>query len=465
MKKVYIILLTCLFLASCDNFNEININPNLPNQASNSQLIANATLYLPDLSSAPQGEFYAQYLAETQYVNASLYNDVNFNFYGLYTGPLMNLETVLTTQEINENTSPVAVNQVAVAKILKAYFFWHITDRWGDVPYSQAFKGQENFTPSYDPQESIYNSLFQLLDEANVMIIPGTTIPDDVVYNGDMAQWKKLANTIHLLMALRLSEVDATKGAAEFNKALNNGIMTSNDDNLTFKHLASEANQNYWYDQIENQGRFWWALSETLVDKMKPVSDPRLAVYGNVNGAGEYVGLELGLTDGLDQQDPSLLGDAIWKQDAPVYLVTYAEALFAKAEAAKRGWIPGADAEAEANYNMAVEQSVLQWTGNEGGAAALLVQPEVGYNPANAIKQISEQRWLHLFMHGYEAWAEWRRTGYPNDLTKPGGREIPTRQGYPIEEQFNNTANYNEAIQRQFAGQDDLYGHVWWDVE
>ncbi|WP_242916246.1 SusD/RagB family nutrient-binding outer membrane lipoprotein [Pontibacter liquoris] len=464
MKKVYLFLLTCLFLASCDNFDDMNVNPNLPSQASNAQLIANATLYLPGLSSAPQGEFYAQYLAETQYVNASLYTDVNFNFYNLYTGPLMNLEAVLKNQQNNENGGTVAVNQVAVAKILKAYFFWHMTDRWGDVPYSDAFQGLNNFTPAYDTQESIYNNLFQLLDEANATIVPGTNIPDDVVYNGDMTKWKKLANTIHLLMALRLSEVDATKGAAEFNKALTNGIMASNSDNLTFQHLATEANQNFWYDQIANQGRFWWALSKTLVNELKPVNDPRLPVFGNVNGAGEYVGLELGLTEGLDQQDPSLLGDAIWKQDAPVYLVTYAEALFAKAEAAKRGWIGGGDAEAAANYALAVEQSIVQWTGTNTGAAELLAQPQVAYDPAKAIEQIAEQRWVHLFMHGYEAWAEWRRTGYPNNLTAPGGKQVPTRQGYPIQEQFNNTASYQQATQRQFGGQDDLYGHVWWDV-
>ena len=77
--------------------------------------------------------------------------------------------------------------------------------------------------------------------------------------------------------------------------------------------------------------------------------------------------------------------------------------------------------------------------------------------------QIGQQRYIHLFMHGYEAWAEWRRTGIPNNLVTPGGRAVPLRNAYPPSELFNNTVNYNEAVQRQFGGTDGLYGKVWWD--
>ena len=135
MKKTYIILmLSSFFLWSCDNFDdEININPNLPNQASGTQLIASAQLSLPELSASPKGEFMAQYLAETQYVGQSLYPQESTSFYDWYQGPLMDLETVITSDDLNANEGPVA-NQVAVAKILKAYYFWNITDRWGDVP-------------------------------------------------------------------------------------------------------------------------------------------------------------------------------------------------------------------------------------------------------------------------------------------------------------------------------------------
>lgn len=123
MKNSYlIIVLSCFLLGSCDKFDdEINTNPNLPSEASGTQLIANAALYLPGLSSSPQGEFMAQYLAETQYVGGSLYPEGSTSFYGLYQGPLKNLETVLVSEDLSANQGPVA-NQKAVAKILKAYF-------------------------------------------------------------------------------------------------------------------------------------------------------------------------------------------------------------------------------------------------------------------------------------------------------------------------------------------------------
>jgi hypothetical protein len=147
----------------------------------------------------------------------------------------------------------------------------------------------------------------------------------------------------------------------------------------------------------------------------------------------------------------------------PVNLVTYAQVLFAKAEAAKLAWVPGGDVEAKANYDMAIEQSVRQWTGGTTGLAALMASPSIIYDPATAIQQIATQRWVHLFMNGFEGWAEWRRTGYPNNLVSPGGVPIPRRNSYPSNEAFNNTTNYKEATQRQFSGKDLISGRVWWD--
>ncbi|MGN6511634.1 MAG: SusD/RagB family nutrient-binding outer membrane lipoprotein, partial [Chitinophaga sp.] len=206
MKSIYLLTGIVFIFGACNKFGDINVNPNLPSQASNTQLIANAELYLPVLQESPQGEYNAQYLSETQYPNLSLYNQVSASFYGIYQGPLMNLETVINSKELDAKEGPIP-NQLAVAKILKAYYFWHITDRWGDVPYSEALKGAEKFTPVYDTQESIYDNLFALLDEADKSIVDGD-IMNDVIYDGNMEQWKKLGNTIRLLMALRISEVN-----------------------------------------------------------------------------------------------------------------------------------------------------------------------------------------------------------------------------------------------------------------
>ncbi|RCH55288.1 SusD/RagB family nutrient-binding outer membrane lipoprotein [Mucilaginibacter hurinus] len=472
MKLLYIyisaILISAALLAGCTKFSDSLIkDPNNATTASGMQLIANAEMALPSLSSSPYGVHYPQYLSNTSFTDNSRYTTVNFSFYPFYTGPLTNLENAINAQ-LDANQGPV-VNQLAVAKILKAYFYWHMTDRWGSLPYSQALQGRANFTPAYDSQQQIYNSLFALLDEANSTIVTTNgNLKNDIVYSGDILKWKKLGNTIHLLMALRLSKVDNEKGKAEFKKALSNGIMTTNSDNLAYPHLNDANNENYWYNSFTQLGRNWFAVSKPLVDYMLPLNDPRLPVFANPNTAGNYVGLEYGkaVPNSSDIDQVSLLGSSLRRQNSPVHLVTYGQALFALAEAAKLGWIEGGDAAAKTNYKLAVENSIAQWTGSTAGTADFLAQENVKYNAVKALEQIATQRWVHLFLHGYEGWAEWRRTGYPTLVAAPGanGDRIPRREGYPTQERANNTTNYNLAVSSfPYGGADDLNTRVWWD--
>jgi hypothetical protein len=469
--SLYLLLAAIVIMGSCRKFDgTLNTDPNRPTKASGTQLIASAERSLPEMSSSPFGVHYPQHLSNTSFTDNSRYTTINFNFYGWYTGPLMDLEAVITSNSLDANEGPIA-NQIAVAKILKAYIFWFLTDRWGDIPFSEALKGRDNFTPKYDKQQDIYNGLFALLEEANAAIVTGN-IRNDIMYNGDMTRWKKFGNTIRMLMALRLSKVDPAKGAVEFNKALTNGIMTSNNDNFAYPHLADAANENFWYTQMNRMGRLWYAVSKPLVDTMQSSNDPRLPVFANTatsgTNAGKYVGLDYGLTSTVTPGNFSLLGDKLRLQNAPVYLVTYAQALFARAEAAKLGWITGGDAVAKTNYEAGIQNSILQWTGSTTGVAAYLAQPKVVYDPANAIKQIAVQRWIHLFLNGYEAWAEWRRTGFPVLVAAPGanGNRIPRREAYPTIERANNTANYDAAVAAfPYGGADDLNTRVWWDKQ
>ncbi|RZL47256.1 MAG: SusD/RagB family nutrient-binding outer membrane lipoprotein, partial [Pedobacter sp.] len=406
----------------CKKFDSrLSTDPNNPATLSSVQLIANAEYFLPDISSSPNGVHYAQYLSLTAFTDNSRFVPTNFNFYTWYSGPLKNLEEAIAVAK-NLSDGPLQ-NQRAVAKILKAYYMWYVTDRWGDLPYTDALKGAANYTPKYDKQQEIYNNLFALLDEANSeIILTNGNIKNDIIYNGDIAKWKKLGNTIHLLMALRLSKIDPTKGQAEFNKAITNGLMTANNDNLAYPHLAEQAHENYWYNSFTRLGRNWYALSNTLVNYMKPLNDPRLPVYGNPNSTGAYNGLEFGKASPTtaDINASSLLGSSLRLQNSTVQLVTYAQQLFALAEGAKLNWIAGGDAQAQIHYNNAITESIRQWTGSTATAAAFLAQPNVAYDAANALSKIGHQRWVHLFLHGYEGWSEWRRTGFPV-LTLPTG--------------------------------------------
>ncbi len=469
IKEIKIVVLGIgLLFSSCKKFDSKYYNdPNNPISQSSMQLIANAEFYLPDISSSPNGVHYGQYLSLTAFTDNSRFVPTNFNFYPLLSGPIKNLDEAI--QKANSLSDGPISNQKAVAKILKAYFMWYATDRWGDLPYSEALKGQANFTPKYDKQQDIYNSLFALLDEANAEIVTTNgNVKNDIVYNGDINKWKKLGNTIHLLMALRLSKVDAVKGKAEFLKAQANGIMTANTDNLAYLHLAEQAHENYWYNSFTRLGRNWYALSNTLVNYMKPLNDPRLPIYGNLNSASTYGGLEFGKASPTtaDINASSLLGSSLRQQNSPVQLVTYSQALFALAEAAKLTWISGGDVQAKIHYDNAITESVKQWTGSTTGVATFLAQTDVAYDPINALSKIGHQRWVHLFLHGYEGWSEWRRTGFPNLVVPVGinGGLMPRRDGYPTQERSNNTNNYNAAVAAfPYGGTDGLNTRVWWD--
>jgi hypothetical protein len=471
MKRLTYILLVVLAGSwiGCTKFDaDINQNPSRVNEASNTQLMQYAMRFLAGTVETPFGELYVQHLSEKEYSDAQRYNTITFNFSTWYADPLMNLQQIIDGTDFNL-TQGSKNNQIAVARILKAYFIRFVTDRWGDVPYSEALKGEKELTPKYDPQKDIYYALFTELKESAAMIDGGLGVQGDLIYNGDMAKWKKLANSMRLLMALRISKADPDKGKIEFADALAGGVFTGNADNFVYKHLLETANENYWFNVFTTQARRWYAISKPMVDYMLPYGDPRLDTYADKNESSAFVGMPYGLL--APQTVPagtvSFLGSAVRKQDSPNFLVTYAQVLFAKAEAAhpSLAWIPGGDAEAKANYDLAIEQSVRQWNNNSTtGLSTMMAHADIVYNSATAIRQIAYQRWVHLYLNGYEAWAEWRRTGFPVLTPAPdnNNRPIPRREGYPPNEALINTANFNDAVQR-LGGANDLNGRVWWD--
>ena len=496
LKYLFISLIVIGIGGGCNKFDaSINTNPNQPTVASNAQLLTEAINQIPGFIEAQSGMLYTQQLAQKPYTDESRYIAVNFDFYWIYAGALENLQTILNTQEFNVNDGSEN-NQKAVARILKAWFSWQMTDRWGDIPYFDALKGKDNFTPKYDSQKDIYYDMMKELKEAAAQIDNGNSVTGDILYDGNMDNWKKFANSMHLLMALRLSKADAEKGKTEFNDAMSGDLISDNSESAVYVHLNTAAYENYWYYVRNVQGRPWYWASATLVDYMKPLGDPRLKIFADPNGSGDYVGVPYGLdanaVSTISSSSVSFMGIHVRTQNAPTYILTYAEVLLAIAEADKLNWIPGGDADAEAKYNAAIEASVRQWNrisfkaynddidaqvekvpynkndeGDITGLTAYLAQPSVVYNSADAIKQIAYQRWVHLYMNGYEAWAEWRRTGYPILSPAPNNNDIPIprRQAYPTTEPNINTSNYNAALGAQPAlnGKDDLNGRVWWD--
>lgn len=475
-QSAVIVFLFLTLTPGCSDFGDTNINTNNPSTPSTAGLLTGALRSVGTINAqvGPGGAnivpaMYVQQFGDVIYIEDSKYKTINFNYNVWYAGPLINLQHIieLNTHEntkINASAFGSNANQIAVARILKAYFFQWITDRWGDIPYSEALKGDANFTPAFDKQEAIYTDLFKEWKAATTQFDEGKAVQGDILLGGNVAKWKKFANSLRLIAALRLSKVNPELGKKELQAALADGVMTSANDNVQYQFLSDSNNENPLYTNYVVSNRKDYALSDVFVNYLKKVSDPRLPFLAAKNISGEYVGVSYAV-GGAKAQDLSLIGPILSRQNSAVNVMTYAQVLFAQAEAAALGWTTD---NAKTLYESAVEASLQQWMGTGYSETALktyLAQPEVVYSANAAIEKISTQRWIALFFQGTEAWSEWRRTGFPTlkpaTTTLNGGSEIPRRLAYPVTESNLNKANYEAVLQSQ--GKDNHYTRVWWD--
>jgi hypothetical protein len=477
MKKIIMLVTIAALFYNCNKFEDTNVSPALLTEPSTKALLTNSQQSISELvfgnvASSRLASMYVQHLSEGPYPGPSLYNDRNLSFSTWYTGPLFNLENIIKynnegANEANPSRNGSKNNQIAVARILKAYFYLLMTDKWGDIPYSQALKGNEQYAPAYDKQQDIYTNLFKELTEAAAQINEAEAkVVGDVIFNGNMATWKRFANTIRLVMGLRLSAKDPTKGKAEYASALAAGVITSNAQNMSYTFITGDPNNsNPWYNNYTASNRNDYAISKTLTDYMGPKNDPRLPVYGEVLSGG-VVGLTYGRNVAVNIPAAySRIGNYFRDQGASMPLFNYAQVLFMRAEAAKLGYETGGDAAAEQFYKDAIKASWQQYgVFNQAAYDAYLLLPGVAYVAATGHKQIMTEKWVHMYLNSWESWNDWRRTGFPTltpAVDAVDSRGIPLRLGYPTNEVALNNANYLAAV-AGLGGPDDNYGKMWW---
>jgi len=482
MKNIIIVLIGLVLFAGCKptDFGETNIDPRLVTAAPTRTLLTFALQQSPFvLFGSPDRQltgyanvdmnFYAQYLSEGPYPGGSLYSTRFQNWGAWYTGPLYNLESIINS--VNEGNTLAdpgangsANNQLAVARIMKAYYFWYLTDKYGDIPYSEALKGNVILQPKFDKQKDIYYDLFKELTEAQAQInVAEKAVAGDILLNGNMLAWKKMANTIRLFMSLRLVKNDPAKAQTEYTAALAAGVLTSNADNIIYQYIGSDPNNwNPWYENYINDNRNDYAISSTIGTAMINNADPRIRVYAEIlNGAVRP--LAYGNQGAVSiPGDYSRLGPALQGAAAPAPLFTYAQVLFVQAEGVLKGLAAGNAAQL---YTDGIRSSMVQWgVYTDAAYAAYIANASVAYNPATGLQQIITQKWSHQYLNGFEAWTDWRRTGFPVLTPAPGaaqGGGIPRRMGYPTNTVALNEKNYKAAIASQ--GEDSNYTKIWWD--
>lgn len=478
MKKILIIFLSFVLLNSCtDDFEALNTNPVATSEVPTSTLLTGA---IQDLIAINAGlgynktlMLYAQYWSQREETGRSRYGDINRDWGSWYLNGLPELNNIIELNSGDNKSSFEAYgsnnNQIAVAKILKAWAFHNITDAWGNVPYSEAGDPKVSF-PKYDSQESIYNGLLTELKEANSLIEVGAEgVHGDLVFNGDMDKWKKFANSLRARIALRMSKANPTLGASELASAIADGVISSNDDNAKVDFQVEEDYANPLF--IEFKVQQWTYVSDVLVDAMSVdpnFVDPRLSAYASpALNTGEFTGLEYGLTDDastlIPQDDASYPSELVRGTTFPSILFTYSEMLFIQAEAVKLGWISG---DVESFYNDAIRASMEFWGVDSAIADSYLLESHVAYSDANWQELIGTQKWLSFYMQGAQAWAEYRRIGYPVLVAPPlelqnGATGVPRRFFYALEEKNTNGDNLADAVSAM--GGDNFDVKVWWD--
>ncbi len=452
--------------SGCDQgLTEINRNPNAPDLATAEQLFANAVeasvsrvfgagLHM-DITA-----LWAQHYAEHLYTEEDVYRfsdaTSNTHWSSFYAGPQQDLQEV-----IEKGKAEARPNVAAMGTVMQSWNYHVMTDLWGDIGYSEALKGRDpagTNTPKLDPQEQVYDSLFAALAGAQASFDPtGQGMGNaDLIYRGDIGKWRLFANSLRLRMAMRLSEVDPTKASAQFTDALAAGVFTSSADNAVLKYAKDEPNVHPLF--AYQKGRDDHTISATMVDTLKSLGDPRLPVYATLSGRGEYAGMPNGVTYDPPLDSLSRIGTHFTRADAGAVLMSYAEVLFLQAEAAERGWIAE---DAAALYGQAITAAMRELGIAQAEIDTYLAQPRVAYQ---GLESIGLQKWIALYGNGVEAYAEWRRTSYPNLVAGPDalndGR-IPVRLPYPLSEERRNGDNLRAAKERQ--GGASLNDPLWWN--
>lgn len=479
--KILSVFAALAAITACGDLTSINQNPNGPVDVPPPSILGNVEQVIVGNVNGVNslnirgGGLWVQYYSEIQYRDEDKYivRSGTSGGWNMYNSALEDIQRMIN-KGLASNTS----NWSAVGRILKSYTFSVMTDAMGDLPYSQALKGDTVLAPAYDTQQQIYTGMLADLATANTEINPAGIgfATGDLIYDGDMDLWRKFGNSLRLRLAIHLSNVDPTTAASEAAAAVAAGVFTSNADNATLLYLATSPNRNPIYNDA--QGRDDYGLSKTYVDSLTSWADPRLPVFAQVNPANTgYQGLPNGLNDGEGTPivNISRFG-AFWRStpNAPMDLLSYAEVLFLQAEAAERGWIPGGSAAAATFYTNAITASMQEYDVTAPDIAAYLGQAKVGYDAAGAtlaghLQQIAYQKWVSLFMQGMESWTEVRRTQIP--LLVPGPRavfgagvagRIPERLPYDDNEAVLNKANLDAAVAAQgFTQGNDIQSPLW----
>lgn len=509
IKQIALFTLAALTFASCeeDKLTELNIDKNSPTTIDMSYLLAYSQLRVAGSryeswrtnliysSTMIQHNATLQgYWSGDKYYYSSQYSGAFWESH--YPNPIKNLT------EVVDKTAGIAemANIHAAAQIMRAFDLHRMTDLYGDVPYLQAGRGvadQANWFPTYDSQEVIYQNLVADIKAARDEFSESATAlgNQDVLFQGDLTKWRKFANSLLMRIAMRMSNVDEATASAVFAEAFASGAIDGTDSNaFLVQELGNGGDTNYngtslvYANHSGGGGDDNARISKTFLDWMNANNDPRKMII--VGGVGNFYDSSTWNTDPDAQQglpngytsttikdilpdfgtynDYSFPNPEILDLDDPTPFISHAEVEFMKAEAALKGWISGS---AEEYFNAGVTAAMDSWSwfGVETPSAEAVSAyiDGLGFGTAsNQLELIGEQYWAATYLNHIEAWANYRRSGFPDlvptsDPNNVTGGTIPRRLRYYEDEAGSNPSSYSAAVASQ--GPDLMTTRMWWD--
>ena len=455
MRNLLISFIIIFGVVSCDStLDDFAENPNSPETVTPALLLSAAEVgsfatYCGQLArlSAILTQHTAGTVEGSQYVRFSNYDileqDFNNEWTGIYTDILVNANEIIVA------FGPENPYYAGIAKILTAFNLGVATDFWGDIPYADALGGLEgNKTPSFDTQEDVVQTIYNLCDDALVdfgkaatenTFVPGS---DDLIFEGDLEKWTKAAYMIKARYANRLSLV-TTGSETTVLGFLASANLTGNEDDMNAIFPDTGGNsRNQWID-FQNQRGNYMKMGEYFIDMMINTNDPRLPFFATTDADDGYSGNTVGDVETTSTSD---VGPAIASNTASIGMLTYVEMKFIEAEARLRDADPTG---AQTAFEEAVSASLEKVVGE-------VDQDFVDDVTATlTLEAIMQQKYVALFS-SIEPFNDYRRTGFPVLTPNPNAQttQIPLRLPTSSDERIYNP---NATVVS------DIYTPVWWD--
>ncbi|MEP7256937.1 MAG: SusD/RagB family nutrient-binding outer membrane lipoprotein [Flavitalea sp.] len=482
------IILTCaalFFFAGCTkNFDSINTDPRLVGSG-----IASPSLILTKVQKESvfnlmeqdsRLEVYTGYTGHTTTTNALIKGPWDEPFGTFYTSFIVNISEAVRLSADDEKLA----NINAAARIWKVWLFSRLTDLYGDIPYFSAAKNVNEVdpAPAYDKQQDIYNDFFKELKEAvDVLKADDGSRKamgnQDLLYKGDIASWIRFGNSLRFRLAMRVRYADPALAALNVQEVINDELITDNSQNALIKagdaNQPSNENKNPYFNGIAGGAKeFRWA-SFTLAENLTKLNDPRASVFIKPSSVGDYFGIflcistdEKAVNIGRPDNSDSELGDIAWRPDFTFRLLTAPEVYFLRAEAALEG-ITTEDANDQYFAGIDASMDYFNIAGADKTDYLASAAGSLSGTSEEKLEMIITQKWLANFLQFDEAYADFRRTGYPRiyvgHAPSDTNGEVPRRIQYPLSEYNSNNAKVMEAVGR-LSGGDNLTSKVWWDA-